>query len=73
MEFLSDAMMNKRSDISMKLMELIQDENDEIKAIDRYILEYNSVNWDIQYLMYHQHEIHDKYKKDEEDFKYEFN
>lgn len=46
-----------------KVRELICDVDKELKCIQRSVLEYSAVGWDMSYIMYHQDEIHDYYEQ----------
>ena len=57
---------------ALKVKELVCDVDKELKCIEREYIEYSAIGWDMSYIMYHQSEIHDKYKeKAKEDIKVE--
>lgn len=53
-------------DASCKILELIKDNEKEIKCLERQIIEYESISWDMNYIMFHQEQIHEEYRKKEE-------
>ena len=48
---------------ALKVKEIICDVDYELKCLERCMLEYSAVGWDIEYIMYKQPEIHDCYEK----------
>ena len=50
-------------DASYKILCLLKDNEKEIKCLERQIIEYESVSWDMTYIMFKQDEIHDCYHK----------
>lgn len=50
-----------------KVNELIKNVDNELKYLTRKMLEYKSVDYDIDYIMYQQDELHNKYEKELEE------
>lgn len=56
-------------DAGCKILDLLKDNEKEIKCLERQIIEYDAIGWDMSYIVYKQDEIHEHYKKKEEDIK----
>ena len=50
-------------DAACKIMCLLKDNEKEIKCLERHIIEYEAVGWDMSYLMIKQDEIHECYEE----------
>lgn len=49
-------------DAGCKILCLLKDNEKEIKCLERHIIEYEAVGWDMSYIMFKQDEIHDCYE-----------
>ena len=56
---------NGRIASANKVNELIKNVDKELKCLTRQVLEYQSVDWDLEYLMWQQDCIHDEYEEKE--------
>lgn len=52
-------------DAGCKVLSLLKDNESEIKCLERQIIEYEAVNWDMPYIMFKQDEIHEYYREKE--------
>ena len=48
---------------ALKIKELVCDVDKELKCIDRCIIEYSAIGWDMSYIMYKQCDIHADYEQ----------
>ena len=56
-----------------KVMDLIKCNEKEIKCLERKLIEYESVEWDMPYIMFQQAELHEKYKEKEKEIGIDIN
>lgn len=60
-------------DASRKVMDLLKCNEHEIKCLERKIIEYSAVDWDMPYVMFQQDELHDKFKDKEKEIGVDIN
>ena len=58
---------NGHIDAGCKILELLKDNEKEIKCLERQIIEYEAINWDMSYIMFKQDEIHEHYREKEKE------
>lgn len=58
---------------AIKIKELIEEVDNELKCVERKHLEYKTVDFDLSYIMYQQCELHDKYKNKEKEINININ
>lgn len=54
-------------DAGCKVLELLKDNEKEIKCLQRQIIEYNAVDWDMSYIMFQQESLHEHYREKEKE------
>lgn len=54
-------------DAGCKVLSLLKDNEQEIKSLERQIIEYNAVDWDMSYIMFQQEELHEHYRAKEKE------
>lgn len=54
-------------DAGCKVLSLLKDNEAEIKCLERQIIEYDAVGWDMSYIMFQQESIHEHYREKEKE------
>lgn len=60
-------------DAACKILDMLKCNEKEIKCLERQIIEYDAVGWDMTYLMFLQDNMHDHYKEKEKEIGIDMN
>lgn len=64
-EWYKQLVAENRIDAACKILDLLHANEKEIKCLERQIIEYDAVGWDMSYIMFKQDEIHEHYREKE--------
>lgn len=54
-------------DAGCKVLKLLKDNEEEIKGLERQIIEYDAIDWDMTYIMFQQEGMHEHYREKEKE------